>query len=233
LPASDARPNNADMPTPEPAAPEADRHVAHNRIRRATIRAVDASVAVPQFRLEREADTAGLARLRSRMREQARAPTVSDFLVAACAHALRAHPELNASYAEDGIVVHGRVHVGSALAIEAGLVVAAIIDADRHDLDALAVERRRLQDAARTSRLTPFEVRSTTFTISNLGPLGVTRFTALVIPPQAAILAVGSAGDRLTLGLSCDHRVVDGAPAARFLAELADRLEHPEWMDER
>jgi pyruvate dehydrogenase E2 component (dihydrolipoamide acetyltransferase) len=190
-----------------------------------------ASLAVPQFRLERAASATGLTELRARRKAAGSVATVSDFLIAACARGLRDHRGLNASFDDEGIILRAGIHIGVAVATDAGLMVPAILDAADRSLEEVAAERLRLTDAAHRGRLTPAEVFSTTFTLSNLGPLGIERFTALVSPPQAAILAVGSADGRLTLGLSCDHRVVDGAPAARFLTDVAESLENPDWME--
>ena len=123
---------------------------------------------------------------------------------------------------------------GPAIALPDGLIAPAIREADARTLPEIAGERRRLAAAAAAGTLGPDDLFSTTFTISNLGPLGVRRFRALVVPPQAAILAVGAITERheLSLALSCDHRVLDGAPAARFLATVVELLEAPEWADE-
>ena len=226
---------------------EGARWVAHNRIRRATVKAMTRSAEVPQFTLQRDARIDALLELRSARKRDGSAVSVSDLLTAAVARALDAHPDVNASYHDGGVVQHGRVNVGIALATPAGLVVVCVADADRRSLDEIAGERARLTRAAVEGALTPADVLGTTFTVSNLGPLGVTRFAALVNPPQAAILAVGAptvvpepdaAGGvawqrRLCLSLSCDHRALDGAPAAAFLASLADAIERPAWLEER
>ena len=147
----------------------------------------------------------------------------------ACARALREHPGVNASYGDDCVIVHERVNIGLALALDDGLTVPVILDADTRTLEGLASERLRLAEAARTRSLRPEEIFAGTFSISNLGPLGVDRFQALVLPPQAAILAVGSLRDTVSLSGSFDHRAVDGAPAARFLATIASLLAEPGW----
>jgi pyruvate dehydrogenase E2 component (dihydrolipoamide acetyltransferase) len=138
---------------------------------------------------------------------------------------------VNSSFTDEGIIEHDEVNVALATAIDEGLVSPVIANADQCTVTELAAERRRLVDAARTGTLTPSELLSATFTLSNLGPFGVTRFTALVVPPQAAILAVGSLCEQgVALTLSADHRVVDGAPAAVFLRQVIDQLEDRNWI---
>jgi pyruvate dehydrogenase E2 component (dihydrolipoamide acetyltransferase) len=204
----------------------ADRLVPLTRLRRAVVRTVVASAAVPQFTVERSVDVLALERLRPG--PGGRRFSLTDAVTAATAGALAVHRRLNASWTEEGIVEHGAINVGLAVALPDGLVVPAIRAADRLSLAELAAERVRLTSAAREGTLRPDDLFSTTFTISNLGPHGAHRFRALVLPPQAAILAVGAVWDgRMELALSCDHRVVDGAPAADFLADLADRLADP------
>ena len=128
--------------------------------------------------------------------------TLTDVITMACARALREHPGVNSSFAEDCVIVHERVNIGLALALDDGLTVPVILDADARSLEELAAERLRLAEAARTRGLRAEEIFAGTFSISNLGPLGVDRFQALVLPPQAAILAVGSlARDRQPLGV--------------------------------
>jgi pyruvate dehydrogenase E2 component (dihydrolipoamide acetyltransferase) len=137
-------------------------------------------------------------------------------------------PAINASFDDDAIIEHGDVNVGFAVALDEGLLTPVIRNADRLTLHSLDAERTRLVKAARAGTLSPAELRDATFTVSNLGPLGVERFRALVVPPQAAILAVGKMRDQtIALSLSCDHRVLDGALAARFLAAVVARLERP------
>ena len=153
---------------------------------------------------------------------------------AACARSLVDHQHVNASFDRDAIIRHPSINVAVAVSLDDGLIAPSIQDADRLTLTELAAERLRLTDAAQAGTLTPHETLSATFTISNLGPLGVRRFRALVVPPQAAILAVGMITPEAlcSLSLSCDHRVVDGAPAARFLMEVSARLEHPQWIEQ-
>ncbi len=169
-------------------------------------------------------------------------PSLNDFVVKAAALALREHPRLNSSYAEGRIERYSRVNVGIAVATEDdALLVPVVLDADRKPLVEIAADSRRLADAARRRALTPEQLHHATFTVSNLGMFGVRSFTAIVDPPQAAILAVGGARreafedgldrvsfrDVITVTLTCDHRVVYGAHAAQFLSRLRELLERP------
>ena len=169
-------------------------------------------------------------------------PSLNDFVVKAAALALREHPRLNSSYAEGRIETYSQVNVGIAVATEDdALLVPVVLDADRKPLAEIAADSRRLADAARRRALTPEQLHHATFTVSNLGMFGVRSFTAIVDPPQAAILAVGGARreafedgpdrvsfrDVITVTLTCDHRVVYGAHAAQFLSRLRDLLERP------
>jgi pyruvate dehydrogenase E2 component (dihydrolipoamide acetyltransferase) len=195
----------------------------------------------PHFAVQREVSAARLLSWQERARERTGARiTVTDLLVRAVAHALRAHPALNRSWSEGGLVTHRSIGVGLAVALEDGLVVPVIHDADTLDLAALAARRDDLVTRARAGRLQPTDVQGGTFTLSNLGMYGVDAFSAIINPPQAAILAVGRIVDRvlplagmavvqpaLTLTLSCDHRAVDGARAGSFLQTVAETLEEP------
>ena len=166
--------------------------------------------------------------------------TVTDLLIRACATALAAHPEVNASWDETRILRHRHVSIGVAVAIGDGLLVPVIRHAGRKTLTEIAREARDLTVRARARRLTAAELSGGTFTISNLGMYGIRQFTAVINPPQAAILAVGEAarqpvvredqitiGTTMTLTLSIDHRAVDGATAAGFFTHLRDLIEEP------
>jgi pyruvate dehydrogenase E2 component (dihydrolipoamide acetyltransferase) len=196
---------------------------------------------VPHFFLAREVDAGQLMV----WREEAQARndtkiTYTDLLVKLVAATLRSHPRLNASWQENAIVANERVHIGVAVAVEEGLLVPVIRDADRLGLAAIAAARSDLVSRAQAGRLRVDELQGGTFTISNLGMFGVDHFSAIINPPQAAILAVGRIVEKvvpvggqpgvrptLALNLSCDHRVVDGARAARFLESLAAAIEQP------
>ena len=166
--------------------------------------------------------------------------SVTDLLIRACAVTLRAHPQVNSSWAGDHLLRHGRVNVGCAVALDDGLIVPVIRDADRKSVTEIATEAHALTERARAGKLTPDEFSGGTFTISNLGTYGIDHFTAVINPPEAAILAVGAATEEavvrdgqltvattLKLTLSIDHRVLDGATAATFQRDLVRLLEHP------
>jgi len=170
--------------------------------------------------------------------------SVNDFLVRACALAMYEHPQFNASWQDEQIQVHGRVNVGIAVSLPeergGGLVVATIYDADRKTLREISWESKQLAEKARNRGLTQDEMAESTFTLSNLGMFGVEHFTAIINPPNSAILAVGAAmqkpvvrngeltvGHEMSATLSCDHRVIDGAMAARFLQTMREMIENP------
>jgi pyruvate dehydrogenase E2 component (dihydrolipoamide acetyltransferase) len=167
-------------------------------------------------------------------------PSINDFILHACAAALKTFPALNASFTEQGIEQHPDINLGVAVALEEGLVVPVIRNADRLSLNELAQQSRQLADKAQNKKLLPLDYEGGTFTVSNLGMLGVDSFVAIINPPQCAILAVGRVAPRvvaddgmfavrslMTATLSADHRVIDGALAARFLGEVKRRLEKP------
>jgi pyruvate dehydrogenase E2 component (dihydrolipoamide acetyltransferase) len=171
-------------------------------------------------------------------------PTYTDLLVALVARVLPKHPRMNASWTDQGIRLNPEVNVGIAVAVDAGVVVAAIHKADETSLADIAVQRRELSDRARKGRLRPSHIAGVTFTISNLGMFHVDAFTAIIVPPQVGILAVGAIADRvvpvngepgirpmMTVTLSCDHRVLDGAQGAAFLNDVVEAVREPEkWL---
>jgi len=209
-------------------------------MRRAITASMTMSAQVPQFTLDRAIDLTAAAALREELQAAGIRCSWEDLLTAASARALREHPHVNASFDEDAIVEHPDINVGLATAVEDGLVGPAVLNADRLGLGELVAERRRLRAGAADGSLRGLELYGATFTISNLGPYGVERFRALVIPPQAAILScgrvLGGEGDgapRINVALSCDHRVLDGAPAAEFLATVCGLIEEPHWLRDR
>jgi pyruvate dehydrogenase E2 component (dihydrolipoamide acetyltransferase) len=168
----------------------------------------------------------------------------TDLLVALVARVLTKHPKMNASWTGDAIRLNPNVNISIAIAVKDGVVGAVIPNAGSAGLGEISVRRRDLTDRARAGRLHPPDVTGATFTISNLGMFGIDAFSAIITPPQAAVLAVGRIADRavadqgqpavrpmMTITLSSDHRVVDGAQAATFLNELAGALEAPQtWL---
>jgi pyruvate dehydrogenase E2 component (dihydrolipoamide acetyltransferase) len=192
-------------------------------------RMVESATTIPVFSVSADVDMSLIAALRRGAREEAAdVPSVNDFIVKAAARALQEFPRFNASYADGKVECYSRVNVGIAVATDDALLVPVVHDADRKTLTEIAADTRRLADAARRRTLQPEHLHGGTFTVSNLGMFGVSSFTAIIDPPQVAILAVGGVrGDAMTVTLSCDHRVVYGADGARFLSRLRELLERP------
>jgi pyruvate dehydrogenase E2 component (dihydrolipoamide acetyltransferase) len=200
---------------------------------------------VPHFFVVREVDAGALNGARQALApeiEKSRAVKLShtDLLTALVARVLQKHPRINASWAGKGVRTNSEINIGLAMAVEDGVVPPVIHNADKIELSEIAVQRRDLADRARGGTLRPEDLANGTFTISNLGMFGVDAFTAIIIPPQAAILAVGAISDRvaandgqvgirpmMTLTLSSDHRVIDGARAAEFLRNLVAAIRDP------
>jgi len=193
---------------------------------------------VPHFFVTREVDATALNTTRARWipiieKSHGVKVTHTDFIVAAVARALHLHPRMNGSWANDKITLNSHVNVALAMAVENAVVTAVIRDTDRIGLGDIAKQRKELAERARANRLQPADITGATFTISNLGMFNVDAFTAIIVPPQAGILAVGAIADRavaangmigvrptLNVTLSSDHRVVDGARAAAFLNDV-------------
>jgi pyruvate dehydrogenase E2 component (dihydrolipoamide acetyltransferase) len=193
---------------------------------------------VPHFFVTREVDATALNATRARWipiieKSHGVKVTHTDFIVAAVARALHLHPRMNGSWANDTITLNSHVNVALAMAVENAVVTAVIRDTDRIGLGDIAKQRKELAERARANRLQPADITGATFTISNLGMFNVDAFTAIIVPPQAGILAVGAIADRvvaangmigvrptLNVTLSSDHRVVDGARAAAFLNDV-------------
>jgi pyruvate dehydrogenase E2 component (dihydrolipoamide acetyltransferase) len=202
----------------------------------------------PHFFVRRDIDAGTLLAAREKFgpgieKERSIRLSHTDLLVAAVARALEKHPLVNASWAGDGVRLHPEINVGIAMAVDDGVVVAAIPGTNSKKLGEIAAMRRDLTDRARAGKLRPADITGATFTISNLGMYKVDAFTAIIVAPQAAILAVGAISDRvvpidgkpgirpmMTLTLSCDHRVFDGARAALFLNDLAAAIVEPEKL---
>ena len=205
-------------------------------------RMAESATTIPVFTVSVDVDVSQIVATRRDARERGDvAPSVNDFVVKAAAATLREFPRFNASYVDGKVESYSRVNVGIAVAIDDALLVPVIRDADRKPLAELGEEARALAEGARRRALKPEDFHDGTFTVSNLGMFGVRAFTAIIDPPQVAILAVGSARrapveeapdrvafrDVLTITLSCDHRVVYGADGARFLSRLRELLERP------
>jgi pyruvate dehydrogenase E2 component (dihydrolipoamide acetyltransferase) len=204
-------------------------------------RLTESKVQAPHFYVTVEIDMDAAAAVREQIqRAEETKVSFNDLIVKACAKALRKFPAVNASWGGEAIAVHGDVHVGVAVAINDGLIVPVVRDADRKSILEISREVKDLAARARDRKLKPEEFSGGTFSISNLGMFDVTEFTAIINPPESAILAVGAVkkvpvvkGDELAVGqrmrvtLSSDHRVIDGALAAQFLAELRRLLENP------
>ena len=229
-----------------------DEEIALNNVRRITARRlVESMQQAPHFYLTsvvaaeelvaaRARINEGLAALATSRGEAATKVSVNDIVVKAVAVALRAHPEVNVSFGGDRLIRHHRVHVGIAVALPDGLIVPVIRDADTKTVTQISAETRDLATRARSGKLKVDEFTGSTFSVSNLGMFGVDQFTAVINPPEAAILAVGATkqeavvrdgqivvGYTMAITLSVDHRALDGATGAKFLADLTALLENP------
>jgi pyruvate dehydrogenase E2 component (dihydrolipoyllysine-residue acetyltransferase) len=209
---------------------------------------------IPDFTIQAEIDMDECVRLRTELKRLSRpgtsaepaagaapdAPTYNDMVVKACALALREHPRANGSYRDGHLELHERINVGVAVAAHDALIVPTIFDADEKSLGEIARETRALAERVRAGTITPPELGGGTFTVSNLGMYGVRSFSAIINPPQAAILSVGSmeqravvregelaAGHTMAVTLACDHRILYGADAALFLARIRELIEAP------
>jgi pyruvate dehydrogenase E2 component (dihydrolipoamide acetyltransferase) len=205
---------------------------------------------VPHFFVTRDADAGGLLETHGRLAvevERARGikATLTDLLIALVARVLAKHPRMNASWTAEGIRHNVEINVALAVAVEEGVVAPVLHKANASKIEEIAVRRRELAERAKAGRLQPADISGGTFTISNLGMYNVDAFTAIIVPPQAAILAVGRVGDRvvavdgrpavrpmMSLTLSTDHRVADGARAALFMNDLVEAIREPrKWLE--
>ena len=241
----------AAAPAPAPAAPSAQPtagsdgdEIALTRLRQAIgRRMVESKTSVPHFYVTTEVDMGAALALRKQINEtltDEQKVTVNDLIVKAAALALRDFPNLNAAFGGDKIIRHQRISVGSAVAVEGGLLTVVQKDTDTSTLSKIATDNRAMIARAREGRIKPDDVEGGTFTVSNLGAFDVDHFIAIINPPDAAILAVGSArevpvvvggqlaiGTRMKATISADHRVTDGAEAARFMQRFKTLLEQP------
>ena len=196
---------------------------------------------IPHFYLTVDIDVTNLLSIREQVNAiEGIKTSVNDYIVRAVALALHHHPNVNASWGDDAITQHGEVHVGVAVSTPEGLITPVVRNADRKSIREIGDEVRALAEKARNRKLLPNEYQGSTFTISNLGAWGIEEFTAIINPPNAAILAIGAAEaravvidrqvvvrDRMKITMSCDHRVVDGVAGAEFLKTLRQFLEQP------
>ncbi len=211
-------------------------------------RLLESKATIPHFYLHKEIHSEPLRLARESINQRLvtlspSSPKVSinDLILLSCAKAILQVPEINCSWADKEIIFHGEVNLAFGVAVEDGLVTPVIRKAEHLDLCSLSAEAKLLIEKSRNRKLTPDEMSGSTFTVTNLGMFGIDFFSGIINPPNAAILAVGAsvikpivakdgsvcAGETMTLGLSCDHRLVDGAIGARFLQVLAEILEYP------
>ena len=231
---------------PEPPRPDAGFEDVPLTQMRKTIakRLVESIGPVPHFFLTVDVDMSRTIdarhRVNARLEKEGVRISINDIVLKAVAVALRRHPECNAHWGGDHVRRFNRVHLGVAVAIDDGLITPVVTDADRKGLSQIAREIRELASRAREKRLKPNEYTGATFSVSNLGMFGIHEFTGVINPPEAGILAVGAVADRpvavdgavrvrpqMKMTMSCDHRVIDGAQGARFLATLRGILEEP------
>jgi len=229
---------------PLAAAPSLETTIIPLSAMRRTIarRLAESTGPIPHFYLTADYDVTSLMSIRQQLIEISGAkPSLNDFIIRGIALALRHHPNVNASWGDDAITQHGEVHIGVAVATADGLITPVIRNADQKAVVDIGTEVRALAEKAKNRRLKPDEYQGSTFTISNLGAWGIEEFTAIINPPNAAILAIGTAEpravvdanrqvtvrDRMKVTLSCDHRIIDGASGAEFLRTLRQYIEQP------
>jgi pyruvate dehydrogenase E2 component (dihydrolipoamide acetyltransferase) len=235
-------------PTAGPAAETAKGHTSYEELSKTqqviARRMAESKATAPHFYLRATVDmseaVAGREQVKARALPGDVVPSFNDMVVKACALALREHPRANGAYRDGRFELYSRVNVGVAVAAEDALVVPTLFDADRKGLRQIATESRELARKVRDGEITPPELSGATFTVSNLGMYGIEGFSAVINPPQAAILAVGAIEERpvvrdgevatahlMGIDLACDHRILYGAPAAEFLARIRSLLEEP------
>jgi pyruvate dehydrogenase E2 component (dihydrolipoamide acetyltransferase) len=236
-------------PSPTSAAARPDEVVRNSPMRKTIARRLlESHQQIPTFFLTVSFDAQGFVDLREDLKSKLPdlKASYNDLLILAVARSLREHPEVNASWGEQGITRHGRVDIGVAVALPDGLITPVLRDADHKGLRQVATEVKELATRAKAQKLQPAEYTGSTFTISNLGMMGIEHFTAIINPPEAAILAVGAlervvtasddadgtsfqAAWRMRVTMTCDHRVIDGALGATFLQTLRRYVESP-WL---
>ena len=231
----------ADVSTPRSAAAPADEQIKNSMMRKTIAkRLTGAWQDAPAFFLTARFDCDALVAFRSALKTAGVKVSYNDIVIKACARALRDVPDVNVSWGADAITRHGSVHVGVAVALDGGLITPVVREADQKGLTAISAEVRDLAGRARDGKLQPGEYQGSTFTISNLGMMGIEHFTAILNPPEACILAVGGMAQepvvvdgqlavrwQMRVTLTCDHRAVDGALGAQFLQAVRRYIEHP------
>jgi pyruvate dehydrogenase E2 component (dihydrolipoamide acetyltransferase) len=238
------RTDGAALPVAELAPPGVRRRELTRTQATIARRMVQARATVPEFEVEVDVDMSACVNLRARVTELGGTrPSFNDIVLKACALALRRHPRVNGSYVDGAFELHDSINIGFAVALTDALIVPVVPNTDQLGLLALAEQTAALAMKAREGSITPAELAGGTFTVSNLGGMGVDRFTAVINPPQAAILAVGAIVQRtwgvdgrielrpiMTLRLTCDHRILYGADAAAFLVDVRGLLQEPLGM---
>jgi pyruvate dehydrogenase E2 component (dihydrolipoamide acetyltransferase) len=231
-------------------APQADKIIPVSKMRSIIAkRLLESKSTIPHFYLQKEINATPLtearaalnAKLASRSPDNPTKLTLNDIILKACAETITLVPEINSSWDDDEIKLHGGIHLAFGVAVEDGLLTPVIRNADQLGLERLSMEAKSLIVKARSKKLSPVEMTGSTFTVTNLGMFGIDFFSGIINPPNAAILSVGAivkkpvvnsigniqAGETMMIGLSCDHRLVDGAIGAQFLQLLAQTLENP------
>jgi pyruvate dehydrogenase E2 component (dihydrolipoamide acetyltransferase) len=226
----------------KPAATPETKQIPLSAMRRTIAkRLAESTGPIPHFYLTVDYDVTNLMSIRQQMMDIEEAKlSVNDFIVRAAALALLHHPNVNASWGDEAITQHGEVHIGIAVATPEGLITPVIRNADQKSVSDIAQEVRALAEKAKNRKLLPNEYQGSTFTISNLGAWGIEEFTAIINPPNSAILAIGAAEERpvvldgrvvvrnrMKITMSCDHRVIDGASGADYLKTLRQYIEQP------
>jgi pyruvate dehydrogenase E2 component (dihydrolipoamide acetyltransferase) len=237
-----AAPAGRAVPTspPQPAVTPGEEIPLSNMRKTIARRLAESKFTAPHYYVSVDISMDRAVDLREQLAESDAKVSFNDLVLKGCALALRANPMVNASWAEDRIVTHGAVDIGVAVALPEGLITPVVRAADQKSVRAIGAEVKDLAARAKSKKLKPEEFSGATFTVSNLGMYGVTEFTAIINPPGSAILAVGAVrkapvvdgdvirvGHLMTVTLSSDHRVIDGAQSAQFLAELRRLLENP------
>ena len=234
---------SAALRAPSPAVAGEGKSIPLTAMRRTIAKRLSESIGpIPHFFLTVDYDVTNLLSLRTQLNEALGVKlSVNDFIVRAAALALRHHPNVNSSWSDDAIAQHGEIHIGIAVSTAEGLITPVVRNADQKSVADIGGEVRALAEKAKNRKLQPHEYQGSTFTISNLGAWGIEEFTAIINPPNVAILAVGTAEarpivtaerqivvrDRMKITMSCDHRVVDGAAGAEYLKTLRQYVEQP------